>query len=144
VRRIASGLLILLSVSACVPDGLAFRVDERINITEPADHATVTLPVRIAWEVNSFDIAKPDTPPRDDAGYFGVFVNRAAIPPGEAMPAKLEHGVYTTTDTSLLVKKLPPGTADQDQHTATIVLLDGAGRRIGETAFGVTFEVENS
>lgn len=140
----SAALLTLLGLAACVPEGLAFRIDERVKITQPADRETVALPVRIAWEVDNFDVVAPGAPAREDAGYFGVYVDRAALPPGQHIPKKPGTGVYTTSDTELVLKKLPPDTADREEHTATVILLDGAGRRIGESAFNVTFAVENA
>ena len=115
--------------SACAPDGLAFRVDERVTIQSPEDRDIVTLPLTIEWDVEDFD------------GTFAVFVDRAPIGPGDELPEPLPRGIYATDDTELVVETLPSDDGD-DRHKATIVLIDDEGRRAGESAFDVEFEVE--
>ena len=162
--RLARGLALLavLACTACVPQGLAFRLDDRLTITAPADRAQVSLPVTLEWEVEDFDVVEPGTDPREDAGYFAVFVDRAPVPPGKTLAHVARNdsgcragdgcpdaeylagrGIYTTTDTRLVLEQLPRGEEDErERHTATIVLLDGAGKRLGESAFEVVFEVD--
>lgn len=161
VRALAA--LAVLGTTACVPQGLAFRLDDRLTITAPQDRAEVTLPVTIDWEVEDFDVVEPGTAPREGAGYFAVFVDRAPVPPGKTLahvarkdtgcrPADgcpdaeylASRGIYTTTDTQLVLEQLPRGDDEdrRERHTATIVLLDGAGARLGESAFEVVFEVD--
>ncbi len=98
-----------------------------------------------------------------DAGYFAVFVNRAPIPPGKPLrwiarkdescrPAEgcpdLEYlnsrGVYSTTETRIVLEHVPRIAEDEketDWHTVTIVFLDPSGRRLGESAFEVSFHL---
>ena len=155
-------LVVCLLLSGCVSQGLAFRVDERLTITAPADRATVGLPLRVAWEVEDFDVtARGGTANGNakDAGYFGVFVDRAPQPPGRTLEwtARKDRscrpsdgcpdaeylaarGIYSTTDTSIVFPQLPKPPSDakgKERHTITIVLLDTSGRRIGESAFQI-------
>ena len=72
LRRLtsAAGLLsACLALTACVPQGLAFRVDQRLTFVTPEDRSTVQLPVTIDWEIRDFYIVAPDEPVRGrDAG----------------------------------------------------------------------------
>lgn len=152
--------------SACVADGLAFRTDTRVEITSPEDRSEVTLPLTVSWTVRDFRIVEPgdEVGEGQDAGYFGVFVDRAPQPPGETVGWVARddpgcrpvdgcpdeeylavRGVYETTDTSMTFNQLPQPVGDpatRERHTVTIVLLDTEGRRIGESAFSVDFTVE--
>lgn len=156
------GLLATLLCSACVPQGQAFRVDNRLSITAPADRQEVTLPVTLRWKIEDFDVVTPGTPPRGDAGYFAVFVDRAPMPPGKDLgwlarndrSCRASEGcpnaeyfaslnVYTTSDTELVLEQVPALSGrGRERHVATIVLLDGAGTRIGESAFRAVFDVD--
>jgi hypothetical protein len=131
VRALTTAALIAAATAAaCVPDGLAFRVDERVSISSPEDREEVSLPLTIDWEVEDFD------------GTFAVFVDRAPIGPGDDLPEDLPTGVFATGDTELVLESLPATSADEDVHTVTIVLIDSDGRRLGESAFDVRFETE--
>ena len=119
----------------------------------------MTLPVTVDWEVTNFEVTGENGQATDDAGYFGIFLDNAAVPPGKPLswiahndricvntpgcPDKQylnDRGVYSTTETSFTVKRL----VDQDvfdgfeNHELTVVLLDGTGHRIGESAWYVT------
>lgn len=151
--------------SACVPEGLAFRTDTRLEITSPEDRAEVTLPLTVSWTVRDFEIVKAgQSDSSGDAGYFGVFVDSAPQPPGEPVswvarddpscraadgcPDKeylALRGIYRTTDTSITLAQLPQPVgepATRERHTITVVLLDPDGRRIGESAFAVDVTVD--
>jgi hypothetical protein len=163
----AGVLALLLGLTACVPQGLAFRVDDRLTFITPEDRATVSLPVVIDWEIRDFEVVDPGTPADGgDAGYFAVFVDRAPMPPNESLRwlARKDtscrpddgcpdeeylnaRGVWTTTETELVLEQLPRTTDREDRkerHRAVVVLLDAQGRRIGESAFEITFDVERS
>lgn len=161
----AAALGLCLALSGCVPQGLAFRIDERLTFTSPEDRSTVSLPVTIDWEMRDFQVVEPGTQPREDAGYFAVFVDRAPMPPNEDLRwiARKDtscreddgcpdeeylnaRGIYTTTDTELVLEQLPRlGDDDErERHRAIVVLLDGEGRRIGESGFEIAFDLERS
>lgn len=144
-------LAALLSVSACVPQGLAFRTDTRLRIVTPKDRATVSLPVTLMWTM------------RDFSGSYAVFIDSSPVPPGKKVawvarndgscqPSEgcpnadylAQHGVYTTSATTLTLRKLDPKATvrGREQHRATIVLLDASGARQGESAFEVAFELK--
>lgn len=158
-------VLIATLASACGTSGLNFRKDERVTITEPQDRAKVRLPLTVTWTSRDFDVTGRDGSKRPDAGYFGVYVDRAPQPPEktQAWLARIDQrckgvpscpdeeylagiNVYGTTKHSFTVQRLPqpPSNAPRRRefHEVTIVLLNGAGERIGESAFTIEFEVE--
>jgi hypothetical protein len=163
-RAIAVGLAAVASIllSGCVPQGLSFRVDDRVDITAPKDRAEVTLPVTVSWTVRDFTVDKSGAPGAKDTGYFGVFVDRAPQPPGKPLSwvARKDRtcrasdgcpddeylaarGIYSTTDTHITFEQLPRPSNDhqKERHSITVVLLDPAGKRIGESAFQVDVTV---
>lgn len=170
-RRPATALLLVglcAVLSGCVPQGLAFRTDTRLTVVEPEDRTEVTLPVTIDWDIRDFEIVEPgaDVDDSDDgeAGYFAVFVDTTPMPPGKPLrwiarddtscreadgcpdaEYLAARGIYTTTETELVLDQLPRSAGDDDRrerHRATIVLLDASGTRIGESAFEVAFDID--
>jgi len=163
-RLTAVGLLALCAAfSGCVPQGLAFKTDERLSFESPEDRATVRLPVTLDWDIRDFEITGPGAEPREDAGYFAVFVDSSPMPPGKTLRSTASadnscraadgcpdeaylraRGIYTTTETELVLEQLPgsSGGDRRERHRATIVLLDASGRRIGESAFDIAFDID--
>lgn len=155
----------LLGLAGCGVAGLNFVRDDRLEITAPGDRAKVTLPVTISWRIEDFEVTGRDGSARDDAGYFGISVDRAPQPPGRTQEWLVRDDVecrgepgcpdaedlaglhlYSTTETTFLIERLPAPTTDaaprREFHEATIVLVNGRGERIGESAFVVQFEVD--
>jgi hypothetical protein len=151
-RRLLSCLLALTALPACGRlDGLAFREDTRVEMIAPPDRAEVTLPVTVRWTS------------RAPVRRFGVFVDRAPQPPGKPVawfarddeacrgtpgcPSAAylaERNVFTTTRTSFTIERLLDTQRDvqrREFHEVTVVLLDDAGKRIGEGAWTVEFQV---
>lgn len=170
-RRPATALLLAglcAALTGCVPQGLAFRTDTRLTIIAPEDRTEVSLPVTIDWDIRDFEIVEPgedvDAGDEGRAGYFAVFVDGTPMPPGKPLrwvarddtscrevdgcPDEeylAARGIYTTTETELVLDQLPRTGSDDDRrerHRATIVLLDASGTRIGESAFEVVFDVD--
>jgi hypothetical protein len=131
VRVLAALVMVAAGTTACAPDGLAFRVDKRVTIVEPKDEQEVKLPLTIAWDVEKFD------------GSFAVFVDRSPVGPGDELPAELPEGVLSTPDTKVVLETMPRASLEKELHTATIVLIDRSNRRVGESSFDVTFELED-
>ena len=149
----------LLLLAGCVPQGLAFRVDDRLTITSPKDRAEVTLPLTVSWEIRDFTVVGPGgTTAGDHSGYFAVFVDQAPQPPGKKLswivrkdancrPSEgcpdaeylATRHIFSTTDTHITFQQLPrpPRSGQKEWHSITVVLLDPAGKRIGESAFQV-------
>lgn len=168
VHRRAAIALVLVAASAvtngCGVRGLSFVEDTRVSITFPSDRQEVELPLSVRWRVRDFEITGRTGSVERDAGYFGVFVDRAPQPPGKTLEwlarddqvcratdgcpdaAYLaERRAYTTTETHFTIEELPDPTRDEDRrefHEVTVVLLDGKGQRIGESAFSVEFQIE--
>ena len=132
--------------------GLAFREDNRVDVVAPSDRAHVTLPITVRWTSSA------------PARSFGVYVDRAPQPPGKALAwfarnddacrivngcpdatYLAERNVFRTTETRFVLKQLLDTQRDTQRrefHEVTIVLLDGNGNRIGESAWSVEFQVD--
>ena len=162
-RALTLALACALLLSGCVSQGLAFRIDDRLTITAPESRAEVGLPLTVRWEVERFRVAAQGSePPSSNAGYFAVFVDATPQPPGKGLawlsrkdrscrPADgcpdaeylAAKYIFTTTDTHITFEQLPRPAKEKgkERHTVTIVLLDTAEKRIGESAFYVDFSV---
>ena len=146
----------IVSLAGCSVTDLAFEEDDRVDIVEPADRADATLPVTIRWTADDLDDA-------EGGPFFAVFVDRAPIRPGQSLRSLADEAcnrtdgcpdlayfrdrhVYVTDDLEVTVDALPAQsgqrTAADDRHEATIILLDGEGRRLGEAAYTVQFTVD--
>ena len=138
---LAASLLIALTTTGCGGD-LLFRNDRRITITSPDSFATVSQPLTIRWSARDF------TAPAD--GHFMVFLDRSPQAPGETIdsfaPAD-RYGIVTLDQTEVTTSSFrrdpnaPSATAAH--HEATVIVVDPSGRRIGETAGFVEFDVSS-
>lgn len=164
-RRVALPWLLsaLLPLVGCSARGVAYRQDKRVHIVAPRSRQKVSLPVTVRWTVADFGITGPTGTSERHRGYFGVFVDRAPQPPGKPLtwfarndaecekkagcpdsPYLAARDIFTATDTRFVVDQLarPPSSVHRKEtHEVTVVLLDGNGRRVGETAFAVEFQV---
>lgn len=142
--------------SACATSGLSIRQDKRVDITAPADGEKVALPARIAWSVKDFRVGSAH-------GSFGVFIDQTPQRPGRTLQSLFahseecrgltgcpdksflaRHNIHQTSATAFTLDHLPAksGTSKGRQfHEVTVVLLDAAGKRVGEGAWAVRFEV---
>ena len=149
-------LVVLLAATAC--SNFQYRNDHRIEITSPRNRSTVSLPVTVRWNYKDFNVTGPSGSRDQKDGYFGVFVDRSPMPAGRDLRwiAKgdracvktpgcpdtqylTDHHVYTTTMPELTLPTLPSTTVHttNEHHEITVVLLDGTGHRIGESAWYV-------
>jgi hypothetical protein len=155
IRTVALAVVVAAVSSACSLSGLAFRQDDRLSFITPDDRAEVSLPVTVRWEVEDFEVGP-------GAGSFAVFVDRAPQPPGKPLDwlARNDEScklattcpdeqwyatryVFPTTATELRIDRLPARADDRREfHEVTVVLLDEQGRRVGETAWTLEFQVE--
>jgi hypothetical protein len=139
---------------------LSFRQDKRLDIVAPADRSSVHLPVTVRWRISDFLVTGPTGRAGPDQGYFALFVDRTPVPGGQTL-GYVSHGdrscrpqlgcpdqgylaarqVFATNQTQYTLKTLvdPRLQHQKETHTVTIVLLDGTGRRIGESAWSTTF-----
>lgn len=186
-RHLAAVLAVagVLVTSGCVDlEEMQFVKDHRLTFESPEDYALTELPLEVSWTMEDFEIvpkpARAAAPskrrqdrgraasavpaPREDEGYFAVFVDRAPIKPGATLAsvgdgdpmcaadpgcpdrAYLEaEGVYTTRRSSLVLDIVEPLASKEriQLHQVTVVLLDSEGRRIGEYAWFRHFKLEN-
>jgi len=158
--------MLAILATGCSTSGLQFREDDRVRINAPSYREKVELPLTIEWEVHGFEVSGPTGQPRDDAGYFAVLFDAEPPPPGESLAYFARddtscrpeagcpdedylaaRGVYITTQTEFHVERLAPtpginvSRGEPDRHDVTIILLDGQGRRIGESVWTQPFEV---
>ncbi len=157
----------LLATTACGVRGLDFKTDKRLAFSAPRDRAQTSLPVTISWNVRDFDVTGRDGERRSDAGYFGIYVDRAPQPPQETQAWLLRDdtncqrlrtcadkdvlataNIHSTSDTSFTIERLPPPPSNavkrREFHYVIVALLNGRGERIGESAFRREFEVIRS
>lgn len=169
MRSRRSALLLVAVTLAVVPgcgfgsDGLAFTTDSRLEITGPQDRQKLRLPVTIAWTIDDFEVTGPGRGSGDGEGYFAVFLDRSPVPAGKTLAHVArddrscrrddgcpdaeylaDRNVYTTTRTRLVIETLAKTAREgrREFHDVTVVLLDSDGRRIGESAWHVRFELE--
>ena len=162
-RRVHPPLLLVLAavlaLSGCMSlEGLRFTVDDRVEITSPESRSTVQVPLTVSWTYRNFELAGSGRWTDRGVGSFAVFVDRAPMPPDKDMrwlfrkdracladdecPTEsylAERQVFLTDEPELTLEQLPRPERpdDREEHTITIVLLDGSGYRIGESAWYV-------
>lgn len=169
MRRLRASWLVLLVAGAlpgCAVNGLAFQQDQRLHFEAPSYRQKVHLPFTIRWSMDDFRVTGPSSERGTDAGYFEVLFDVGPQPPDTGLdyfarddkscesragcPDRhylAQQGVYTTTNDYFTVRHLAPapgvdiGRGRPDIHDVTIVLLDGAGKRIGESAWSTSFEI---
>ncbi|MCW2543817.1 MAG: hypothetical protein JWM40_1369 [Frankiales bacterium] len=158
-RRTAVRLLLLISLlagSGCQISNLQFRNDNRLEFSAPKERALVKAPVTVSWRMSDFVTSGLDGSSNEGNGAFAVFVDKAPMPVGKDLKwlarkdvgckrdarcpdaAYLkDRGIYLTTSTSITIETLPSvgdGVGDE-QHYVNVVLVDGTGHRIGESAW---------
>lgn len=156
----------VLLLEGCTFD-VSFTQDRRLDILAPEDRTTVGLPFEIRWEVTDFTITGPGGEAgTNEAGYFALFFDRNPIAPSKDLRSVAEldesclqrrgcpdeaylnqRNIYTTTETDFTVDVITDTRPRErpeakDWHEATIVLINPAGKRIGESAFSVRFIVD--
>jgi hypothetical protein len=158
-RHLAVRLLLLASLLAgtgCQVSQLQFKNDHRLEFTAPKERALVKAPVTVSWKMTDFVASGLDGSSNKGNGTFAVFVDKAPMPVGKDIKwlarkdvgckrdprcpdaAYLkDRGIYLTTSTTVTIETLPSvgdGVGDE-QHWVNVVLLDGTGHRIGESAW---------
>ena len=165
-RLVLLALLVLLP--SCAVHGLNFKQDKRLAIISPKDRAKVRLPVTIRWTVHDFTVTGRNGEARNDAGYFGVYVDREPQPPGETQFSLVKDlpdcrrdrkicdnadylaqaDINSVTTGEFTVAQLPAPPTDaakrREFHSVTIAFLNGRGERVGESAYRLQFEVDRS
>ena len=147
-------------LTGCGAGPLAFHNDHRLSFHTPAARSQVQSPLTIRWSMTDFHLTGLDGSTTPARGAFAVFVDRAPMPVGSDLRWFAAHdagclrdprcpdptylatrGVHITTDTSLELEVLPPVAAGvgDEQHSVTVVLLNGAGQRFAESAWYLPF-----
>jgi hypothetical protein len=159
--RACAALLLVGTLAGCDIGALQFRTDDRLSFQQPASRAKVTTPLTVSWTMKGFDATGLDGSSDSTHGAFAVFVDRAPMPVGKDLKWLARNdtgckrdarcpdaaylasrGVYLTTEPSLTLDQLPPvsdGVGDE-QHYVNVVLVDGSGSRIGESAWYRPFQ----
>jgi hypothetical protein len=152
-------LALTLLTSGCQLSQMQFVSDRRLTFDQPEARTRVTLPVTVKWSMKDFSPSGLGGSPQDD-GAFAVFVDRAPMPAGKDVrwigrndkscaqdprcpntKYLADNGIFLTTEPTVTLPFLPSvadGVGDE-QHYVNVVLLDGAGRRIGESAWYLPF-----
>lgn len=155
---VACAALTAISTSGCGQfrlSGIDLARDTSITFTTE-EHADLALPFHLAWHD---DDAAPDR-------HYAVVVNRTPPPPGETLRwfAKgdkpclanaacpddvylLRKGVVRTDVAEVDVRAVPVPLGRGDRsglQTATVIVLDDDGRRVGEAAFTFEFTLDEA
>jgi hypothetical protein len=140
-----------------VQSPLSFAADRDLKMLSPGDGDEVDLPVTLRWRYEGS---------LEGGRHFGVFVDKAPL--GRNQPLRLRYctvkesepvlpgeerddchddrlRVFQPTAPTITLNCIDArkGVREvrQHTHTATVVVLDGDGRRVGRAATRVTFEV---
>ena len=154
--RVTALLVCLATTGGCGVSRLQFTNDKRLSFQAPHARKLVHVPLTIRWTMKDFEAVGLNGSSDKGQGAFAVFVDRAPMPVGKDLKwlgkddsgcqrdprcpdaqYLAERGVHLTTDTSLTLDVLPrvaDGVGDE-QHYVNVVLVDGTGRRIGESAW---------
>ncbi|MDT7572929.1 MAG: hypothetical protein QOE05_3103 [Actinomycetota bacterium] len=152
-----------LLASGCQLSQLQFVADQRLTFEQPKARTQVTLPLTVRWSMKGFTASGLDGSSDDKAGIYAVFVDRAPMPAGKDVRwlvrddqgcahdprcpnAKYlaDNGIFLTEEPSITLSLLPsaPDGVGDEQHYVNVVLLNGAGKRIGESAWYLPFTTE--
>ena len=159
----------MVSSAGCATSlhGLQFHNDKRLKITSPRENQLVTPPFTLRWTMRDFTVAGPGKGPvNDHTGYFAIFIDHSPMKPGKSLNAINKHDaacvdaavcttkdylarkqVYTTTKDEFTVQDVSDILSNKlstQFHTATLVLLNTAGLRIGESAWTIEFRMHAS
>jgi hypothetical protein len=164
VRALTAAVLALaLAVGACSFGDLQLRNDHRLRFEAPDARDNVELPLTVRWSMRDFRRVGLDGSQQNDSGTFAVFVDRAPMPVGKdlrwvardiagcasepACPTTeqlADRDVLVTSDLQVTIERLPEasGRIGKEQHFVYVVLLDGTGRRIGESGWYLPFTTD--
>lgn len=165
LRRACGIAIAMVTLVSCADwSQLAFRQDHRLRFIAPANGDVVRLPLKLNWTMDDFRIVRPGSGTgKPSAGYFAIFIDETPMEPGRTLrelaaeddpsceqdpqcPDReylADRGIYTTTKTSLRLRSVLPLSSDEPTqlHDVTVVLLDAAGSRIGESAWHLQFKL---
>jgi hypothetical protein len=155
-RAGALAVALACAMSACGVHGLSFLQDDRIAIAAPHNRATVHLPFQLMWRIKdrtkppvSYAVFVDGSPQPSGRTVAWLFRNRDACRGARRCPTVqmlTDAGITLTTATSLRIAAVAHRRTSETQraHRVTVVVLDAAGRRIGENAVAIDFFVKGS
>jgi len=118
-------MLTVTLLPAC--NELKFRDHDELVFTVPNDRARVVLPVRLQWRAHALVSNQR----------YAVLIDRAVPSPGHQI-SDPDQGVVITSSTSVTLDQMAirggVPKRDRDRHDIALVIIDGAGRRVGEHA----------
>jgi hypothetical protein len=160
VVALVSTVIATSSLSGCRVSGLQMRVDDRLAFVSPEAGRRAQLPVTVRWSMRGFTPSGLDRGRAADRGAFAVFVDRTPMSVGADLRSLAggdqacrrdprcpdlgylaERDVLVTTEPTITLARVPKaddGVGDE-QHSITVVLVDGSGHRIGESAWYLPF-----
>jgi hypothetical protein len=144
-------LVVVLVTAGCGAQGLVLRQPDGIRDLKPPALSSTKLPVKLSWTARPLAVGER----------FVVFVDQAPMPPGDSLESLADdtckatpgcpnqaylnqHFVFVTRDDRVELPVLPlqgpfPVNDLYDLHQATIVIIDHAGRRVGEEFWATSF-----
>jgi hypothetical protein len=163
LRRAALVTALMIALAGCgftrTDAPISFKADHRLSFDTPDQEDDVHIPVHLVWKVKDF--------PLRGGHHFAVFIDKAPVGPdrtvrirlcteGEKLPPQLGtdrkickddlQRILIAQRTSLLIKCFQPRfdapKRQRNTHTATVVLVDGQDRRIGQASTTVRFHVD--
>lgn len=161
VRLACLALGLSAALSGCNAGQLQFHNDHRLSFRSPGNRALVTVPVTVSWTMKDFDPVGLDGSHDSHQGIFAVFVDRAPMPVGKDLKwlarddkgcvrdprcpdaqYLADRGVHLTTEPTISLDVLPQAGdgVGNEQHYVNVVLIDGSGHRIGESAWYRPFQ----
>jgi hypothetical protein len=165
LRRVVGPVVALAALTGCgitrIDAPISFSADRSLSIQHPRPEDEVGLPLEMRWSAGGVDLS--------DGSHFALFVDRPPVPPdrevrqrvcteGEKLPPQLGEfrkqckddrlTVFFTNRPSFrfscFVPRFDAPKRARNTHTVTVVLLDADGRRIGQAADSVKFDVDDA
>ena len=150
VSKVLPALGAALVLTSCSVSNHNVFNDHRLHFVAPPSRAHVSVPVTLKWTMRDFP-----------SGSFAIFVDRSPVSPGQTLKAVADRDtscrrtpgcpdasyladrqIYTTSGDGYVLDRvadLADNREKQQLHEVTVVLLDTAGRRIGESAWYLDF-----
>ncbi|MEY2566699.1 MAG: hypothetical protein QOE35_1228 [Actinomycetota bacterium] len=162
VRTVLAVFFMAALLTGCRSEGMALRDAKTISVVRPGEMDRVALPVRLQWRANGI---RPNPDLRGAGPFFAIFVDRPPVAAGTGLRKLLDedcrtrpgcpdqawladHNVYVTGKPEVTLSRIKAVTGSRvgadNSHRATIVLIDGDGVRVDESAASVEFQVVES
>jgi hypothetical protein len=152
--RLLIGALAVVAIAGCDPSW-SIRADHSLHIVSPASRTTSALPLTVSWTktagyTGSYLVVIDRSPPgvgkkvvslvKDETDCKNEMLSSCTT-----AAALATRGIYRTTATDIKLTAVPrksgASTTERMRHVLTIVQLDSSGRRRGDAAWSVDFNV---